>query len=137
MENKLFRQKTIDKLSTPDELTDYLKVTRPGTWMLLAGIVILMTGIIVWGFLGHIESWLKVECAVQDGNAYAYVSEDSASRVKSGMKVVINDKECTVDDAYFLEGGRLVVKFQADVPDGKYDIKILTESLTPVSFLFD
>ena len=137
MENKLFRQKTIDKLSTPDELTDYLKVTRPGTWMLLAGIVLLMTGIIIWGFLGHVESWLEVKGKVYDGRMYAAVSEEESSRVKNGMKAVVQGKEYTIDDAYFLEYGGLVAEFDMDVPNGEYEVKILTESLTPVSFLFE
>ena len=33
MENKLFRQKSIDRVSSPEQLQDYMRVTNPGVWM--------------------------------------------------------------------------------------------------------
>lgn len=34
MENKLFRQKSIDRVSSPEQLQDYMRVTNPGVWMI-------------------------------------------------------------------------------------------------------
>ena len=28
--NNIYREKTLERISTPDQLTDYLKVTNPG-----------------------------------------------------------------------------------------------------------
>ena len=33
MENKLFRQKSIDRVLSPEQLQDYMRVTNPGVWM--------------------------------------------------------------------------------------------------------
>ena len=29
----LFRQKTLDRISSPEQLTDYLRITNPGIWI--------------------------------------------------------------------------------------------------------
>ncbi len=31
-EQSLFRKETMDRISSPEDLTDYLKVTNPGIW---------------------------------------------------------------------------------------------------------
>ena len=54
MDSGLFRQKSIDKVSSPEKLDDYIKVTTPSVWITLAAIVILLAGIIVWGTFGEL-----------------------------------------------------------------------------------
>ena len=54
MDSGLFRQKSIDKVSSPEKLDDYIKVTTPSVWITLAAIVILLAGIIVWGIFGEL-----------------------------------------------------------------------------------
>ena len=52
--NSIFRKKSIDKVSSPEKLDDYIRVTTPSVWITLAAIVILLVGIIVWGFFGRL-----------------------------------------------------------------------------------
>ena len=52
--NGIFRQKSIDKVSSPEKLDDYIKVTTPSVWITLAAILILLIGTIVWGFFGKL-----------------------------------------------------------------------------------
>ena len=40
-----FRQKTLNRISSPEQLTDYLRVTNPGIWIFLAAVVVLLAGI--------------------------------------------------------------------------------------------
>ncbi|MCR4590145.1 MAG: hypothetical protein K5668_04940 [Lachnospiraceae bacterium] len=54
MNNSIFRQKSIDKVSSPEKLDDYIRVTTPSVWITLAAIVILLTGTIIWGTMGEI-----------------------------------------------------------------------------------
>ncbi len=54
MDNGIFRQKSIDKVSSPEKLDDYIRVTTPGVWFTLAAIVILLVGTIVWGTFGEL-----------------------------------------------------------------------------------
>ena len=47
MENGLFRKKSLERISSPEELHDYMRVTSPRLWMILAAIVVLLVGFIV------------------------------------------------------------------------------------------
>ena len=54
MNSGIFRQKSIDKVSSPEKLDDYIRVTTPSVWITLAAIVILLVGTIIWGTLGEL-----------------------------------------------------------------------------------
>lgn len=54
MNNSIFRQKSIDKVSSPEKLDDYIRVTTPSVWITLAAIAILLIGTIVWGIFGEL-----------------------------------------------------------------------------------
>lgn len=41
-EQSLFRKETMDRISSPEDLTDYLKVTNPGIWIVLAAVIVLV-----------------------------------------------------------------------------------------------
>ena len=51
MNSQLFRKKSVDKVSSPEQLNEYIRVANPGVWMVLAAIVILLAGVVVWGFI--------------------------------------------------------------------------------------
>jgi len=52
--SSIFRQKSIDKVSSPEKLDDYIRVTKPSVWITLAAIGILLVGTIVWGIFGEL-----------------------------------------------------------------------------------
>ena len=54
MNNGIFRQKSIDKVSSPEKLDDYIRVTTPGVWITITAIIILLVGTIVWGTFGEL-----------------------------------------------------------------------------------
>ena len=63
MENQLFRQKSIDRISSPEQLHDYMRVTSPKLWMILSAIIVLMVGLIVLASTATMESTMKVQRA--------------------------------------------------------------------------
>ena len=38
MEDSLFREKTVKRISSPEDLSNYLHVTRPSVWLVLYGV---------------------------------------------------------------------------------------------------
>ena len=54
MNNAIFRQKSIDKVSSPEKLDDYIRVTTPSVWITLFAIVILLVGTFLWGTCGEL-----------------------------------------------------------------------------------
>lgn len=60
MENSIFREKSIDRISSPEELDDYMKVTSPALWMIFATIILILIAVLVWSVTGRIEENLVV-----------------------------------------------------------------------------
>ena len=52
MDNNLFREKSIERVSSPEKLDDYIKVVSPGVWIVLAAIIVLLLGILAWANVG-------------------------------------------------------------------------------------
>ncbi len=137
MEKNLFRQKTIDKMSTPDELTDYLKVTTPSVWMVLSAVLVLLIGVIIWGFLGRLDTKMSAEADVKDGVAQVWLAPADAEKVKAGMELVIGSEELTVKDVSKDEEGDYYAYADTTLRDGTYDAEITVEHIRPIKFLLD
>lgn len=68
--NELFRKKTLDRISSPDEVKDYIHVVRPGVWILLIVLLLLIAAGIIWAFTAKID----VQTAVNGQNAVSSVT---------------------------------------------------------------
>ena len=42
MGEQVFRKKAMDRLSSPEQLNDYIRVTTPSVWLVLAALVLLI-----------------------------------------------------------------------------------------------
>ena len=45
MKNQLFREKSMERVSSPEQLNDYIRVANPSVWLALAVVVFLLIGI--------------------------------------------------------------------------------------------
>ena len=50
----IFRKKSIEKISSPEQLHDYIKVSSPGAWIVLLAIIVFLVGALVWAVNGSI-----------------------------------------------------------------------------------
>ena len=55
MKNSIFREKNMTQVSSPEQLNDYIRVSTPAVWLVLTAIVLLLTGVVLWGCLGRLE----------------------------------------------------------------------------------
>ena len=134
-EEEIYRKKSLERLSAPEDLSDYLRVTGPGIWMVLASVILVLVGILVWGALAHLETTITVDAEVVNNEATVYVTGADISAVKEGMTLRAGDSEGRIESLEYDEYGRCIVKARVYTDDGKYDARIVTESVTPVSFL--
>lgn len=157
MNNGIFREKSMKRVSSPEQLGDYIRVSNPSVWMVLAAIIILLAGVCVWGIFGRLKTTVSAPVTVEDGQAVCYVSEKDAPSVKAGMSVTVDGHEYKVVsvsaepvqitdsfDSYALHlGGFSVgewvysVTVDAAIPDGVYQAEIVTDSVSPISFVFN
>ena len=98
MKNSLFRGKSIDRISSPEQLNDRLRVADPGVWLLLAGILLVLAGICVWGIFGRLNTVLSVGAMTDQGKTVCYVKEESRNRIALGMEVTSESKTTSVAD---------------------------------------
>ena len=94
--NTLFRKTSLDRLNSPENLNEYIKVANPGMWVALVAIIVVLIGGLVWCALAELKSTCKAVVIVSDGEATCYVLDEDASSVKPGMELMINGEEYTL-----------------------------------------
>lgn len=52
--SSIYRKKNIEKISSPEQLRDYIKVTTPPVWFVLLAIALLLVGALIWSVFGEI-----------------------------------------------------------------------------------
>ena len=134
MNEEIFRKKSLDKIKSPESLNDYVRVTNPGVWLLLAAVIVLLVGAVIWGVYGHIDTLADADMHVKNGEAFCYISAEDIGAVESGMVIKCKDAEGTVKDVDYKAS---FATADIDLPDGHYDASIVIESIRPVSFIIN
>ena len=157
MNKQLFKKSSIDKVSSPDQLQDYVRVANPGLWMVISAIVILLAGVVVWGFIGKIDTTMTTAIVTDGGNALMYIGESDVEKLEIGMTVRSEDKEYKITDiakapikvdgaltdyaihASGLSVGEWVyaVSIDGEHSDGVQKADIVIESISPISFILN
>jgi len=160
MDSGLFRQKSLEKISSPEELHDYMRVTSPRLWMLLGAIAALLIGFIVYASTAKLENTVDIRVTVQsfempgENGEKPTVVRDVFANLPGSMKDVITsgtvvrigedtgkvEMMALMDDTEGDSG--ITVLISMDNPnlilhDGEYDAQLVVESTTPISFLWN
>lgn len=131
--NNLFRKKALDRISSPEQLNDYLRVTNPGIWAVLIAVILFLAGVFVWACTGTLETKTPATAVVQNKTALVVVS--GGSNIEEGMALRIREGEYTVGEVSEDEYGRRTAVASVDLPDGRYDAVVVTDETKPVEFL--
>ena len=67
MDNQIFRKESLDQISSPEQLNDYLRVTNPAVWLVLTAVILLLAGMLLWASVASIDSFASGTGQVQDG----------------------------------------------------------------------
>ena len=65
MQNQLFRKKSLERVSSPEQLQDYMRVTSPAMWMVLGAVIVLLAGLLILASVGHLETTLPAQAGQQ------------------------------------------------------------------------
>ena len=157
MNKQLFKKSNLDRISSPEQLRDYVRVANPGIWMVISAIVILLAGVVVWGFIGKIDTTMPAAIVTDGGKTVIYVGESDAEKLAIGMTVRSEEKEYTItgiakepikvdgsfsDYAIHASGltvGEWVyaVSIDGEHSDGVQKADIVIESISPISFILN
>lgn len=131
MEQSIFRKSSIDRVSSPEQLNDYIKVTNPGVWLVLAAVIALLIGACVWGMFGHLDTTISAPVEVRGGEARLLLED--GQQIDPSTPVIIGGRKFSLGPA--VGGGAYSVS--VDLPDGDYQATVVTERVTPLSFVFN
>ena len=131
--NSIFRKKTLDRMASPEQLTDYLRVTSPGVWVILAAVIFLLAGLFAWSRVGTLETSADVKVVVE--GRLAEIIPVGQEDIASGMPLRVSGRESVIISVEKDGYGRTIGRAEVDLPDGIYDGTVVTEVTHPIDFL--
>ncbi len=132
-EQSLFRKETMDRISSPEDLTDYLKVTNPGIWVVLVAVIVLLGGIFAWSCVGTLETTSKATVVVSGHSAIVVLKE--TGDLAEGMPLRVSTENVRLAAVQADQYGRSVGIAEVSLPDGTYEGTVVTEQTHPIDFL--
>ena len=138
MDENLFRKKSMDRISSPEELGAYLRVTNPAVWMILTAVILLLVGFLVWGSIASIDSFATGKAVVNDGSMVIHFDDETiAENVTTGMTVLVGDSETTVSSMGRDADGRLFAVANTSLTNGNYEARVVFRRTQVLSLLFN
>ena len=137
MQNSLFREKSLERIASPEQLNDYMRVTSPAMWMVLGAVIALLAGLLVLSSVKKLETLLPAEAQVANGVMEITLPASKAEEVDDGMPVRIAGQEVAIEYVRENAAGEAICTADLDVEDGTYDAEIVTDSVAPISFLLN
>lgn len=158
MSSTIFREKSLNKIASPEQMNDYIRVSSPSVWMVLTAVIVLLAGVCVWGMFGHLDTAVQTGGVCADGRLTVFVGEEDHDKIKENAVISVDGVEYAVaeitnapirvDDqidpyvvhlAGFTEGD-WVYRLYADVlglADGVYAASVITERVRPLDFVLN
>lgn len=138
MSEEIYRKESLEKVKSPENLDDYIKVSNPGVWLLLISIIVLLAGMCIWGVFGTIEVTQEAQVEVSEGGIYCSIESKGVKSLQDGMIVRFDGFETNIT-RIFRQGSAYIceLKSNQDVPDGYYIGNVVLESTHPMSFIVD
>jgi len=157
MSESVFREKSLKRISSPEELNHCINTAGVPTWIILIVITLLILAGLAWGIFGYVDSFVDA-VAVSDGSeTVVYIGEDKIDSIESGQTVKIDGEEYTLGEvnfspvlasqvmseyAYhvgdFMDGEFVyVIPLEATAPEGTFEASIVTERVNAITFLWN
>jgi multidrug resistance efflux pump len=98
MESNLFRKSSLERISSPERLNEYIKITHPGVWSVILGCLALLAAVGFWGFYGSIPDSIRSGGIIFPQNGVAAIIPAVGGRI-GDMRVKVGD---------FVEAGQIL-----------------------------
>lgn len=134
MNSRLFRQVSLERLSSPEQLDQMLQVTSPRGWAGLIAIFLLLGTALVWGFKGRVTSTAGGEgVIVRTGGVINVVTRGGGMvlnlNARVGDKIKANQVIATVAQPVLSEKARAIQEALAEATrERDHSLQILNDS---------
>ena len=138
MDQPLFREKSMERISSPEQLNDYLRVTAPAVWAAMLAVVLLLTCLVIWSSVTAVESFAAGEAQAENGVLAITFDDDSkAAHVKPGMEVRVGALMTTILSVGETDDGGIIAVAKLAIPDGTYPAKVGYDRMQIISLVFN
>ena len=138
MEQPLFRQESMDRIQSPERLNEYLRVANPSVWVVLAAVIVLLVGMLIWGSLTCIDSFTAGTARVENGVMTIRFDEEAiADNVEPGMTAAVGESRAVITSVGRGEDGRLFALAETALADGEYAVRVSYKQTQVLRLLFN
>ena len=138
MEQQLFRKESVERVSSPEQLSDYLRVTSPAIWVVLAAVILLLASLFLWSSVTAVESYAAGTAEVRGGVlTLTFDDAEKAQNVEIGMNVNVGGLTAPVLSIGHDDAGRLLAVADVSLPDGSYEARVGYRSTKIIEMLFN
>ena len=156
----IFRKSSRERISSPEQLNDYIRVASPSVWVVLAALLALAAAGLVWGFAGALPSSVSAVGFAENGRVVCYLTQEQAAGVAPGMEVRAGELTGAVAavEPIPLSAREVSQQLGSDylpqrlalsdwnvpvtvslpgAPEGAVRLSIITQSIRPIDFLLN
>lgn len=158
--SSIFREKSLERVKSPEQLEEYIHVSNPSVWMILGAIVALLAGLLIWGAVGTIEEKVPGALVVRGGAATCYVDQTRSADVapgdrlrvegdkaESGMVTGVAEQPVSTSmlaqavgtalgqDTFGTSAWAAELAVSSDLPEGIYAVDVITAVYHPIALL--
>lgn len=72
-DRKIFREKSLERISSPEQLNEYIKVSSPGVWFAMLAVAVFLIGAVIWAVIGRVDVYVPAVAEANDGVTTLYV----------------------------------------------------------------
>ena len=158
MEQKQTVKPGPERISTPEELHSFMRVSSPKLWIILSLIVVLLIGLVVFASTRTMENTMPIRVTLYtydwpvvnhpDGTlsytqVLGEVPLDKINMVEIGMAVRVQNETGKVSMLMNTDTDKTaMIEIEMDripipLPDGTYDGELVLETTTPLKFLMN
>ncbi len=135
-QEQLYRKGSLERIRSPEQLNDYLRVTNPSVWLLLTAVILLLAGLLIWGSFTYIDSVATGTAQVSEGSMTLRFDDPTlAQAVEVGMPVTIGETSAEILSLGQDEQG-LFALGKTELPDGQYEASVRYRQTQVLKLIF-
>ena len=113
----LYRKESLERIESPEQMNQILRVTNPSVWLLLTAVILLLVGLLVWGSFTYIDD------------------EELAEGIEPGMLVTVGETSAEILSLGHDEQGIFALA-ETDLSDGVYEAGVRYKQTQILRLLF-
>lgn len=138
MEQSLFRKESLKRVSSPEQLNEYLHVTSPASWVVFGVAILLIVSLLIWSSVTAVESYAAGKAVVEDGVlTLTFNDAKKAENIEIGMNVRVGDTMTPVMSIGQDSDGNVFAVADTKLPDGSYEARVGYKSTQIIELLFN